>query len=72
MESIVNIFTIVLTIVYGIIGWVLYHKIFNVYYFDLSNGLFKEFISSALFGFAMASLTITYWWVAYYAKSRHE
>lgn len=54
----------VLLIVFTIVAWVTYHKIFDIVYFDLSKGLGKEFIGSLLAGCVLTALTVTYWWIA--------
>lgn len=36
-------------IIFTIINWILYHKIFNVYYFDFSNGITKELVVCGFF-----------------------
>lgn len=50
------------------IGWIiilitLYHKIFNVVYFSLMDGLLKELFVSALISSVLTILTIQFWWV---------
>ncbi len=50
------------------IGWIvilmtLYHKIFNVVYFSLMDGLLKELFVSALIGSVLTVLTVQFWWV---------
>lgn len=52
-----------LIIAWTIAAWVLYHKIFTVYYFNLSAGLGKELIGSLVAGIILASLTIYLYWV---------
>lgn len=42
---------------------ILYHRIFNVYYFKLGNGLLKEFITAAIIGCIMAAITFYLWWL---------
>lgn len=49
------------------IGWIvilitLYHKIFNVVYFSLMDGLLKELFVSALIGSVLTVLTVQFWW----------
>lgn len=43
--------------------WIGYHKIFTVYYFNLSKGLGKELIGSLIAGIFLASLTIYLYWL---------
>lgn len=50
------------------IGWIvilitLYHKMFNVIYFSLMDGLLKELVVSALIGSVLTVLTVQFWWV---------
>lgn len=50
------------------IGWIvilitLYHKIFNVVYFSLMDGLLKELFVSALISSVLTILTVQFWWV---------
>ena len=42
---------------------VLYHKIFEVYYFDLGHGLLKELGVSFFLGIIMTGLTFHFWWL---------
>lgn len=51
-----------------LIGWmiallVLYHKIFEVYYFDLGHGLLKELGVSFILGLIMTTITFYLWWL---------
>ena len=51
------------------IGWtiallVLYHKVFSVYYFNLSRGLMKEIIGACFFGAIMTGVTLAFWYVS--------
>lgn len=54
---------VVLWIIFSIGVWVVYHKIFTVYYFNLSQGLMKELILSAFLGALLTALTLYFWWV---------
>lgn len=54
---------VVLWIVFSIGVWITYHKIFTVYYFDLSQGLMKELILSAFLGGILTALTLYFWWI---------
>lgn len=54
----------VLWIVFSIGVWITYHKIFAVYYFNLSQGLMKELFLSAFVGLILTGLTLNYWWIA--------
>lgn len=55
---------IVLWLVFSIGVWIVYHKIFTVYYFNLSQGLMKELILSAFLGALLTALTLYFWWIA--------
>lgn len=51
-----------------LVGWmiallVLYHKVFEVYYFDLGHGLLKELGVSFILGLIMTTLTFYLWWL---------
>lgn len=54
----------VLWIVYSIGVWIIYHKMFTVYYFNLSQGVMKELFLSALLGLLLTGLTLSLWWLA--------
>lgn len=54
---------VVLWVIFSIGVWVIYHKIFAVYYFNLSQGLIKEFLLSAFFGMILTGLTLYFWWL---------
>lgn len=45
---------------YIVFGIYLFHKIFDVYYFDLGNGLLRELMG----GFIFAGVCIWLWWLA--------
>ena len=51
------------------IGWtiallIMYHKVFSVYYFNLSRGLMKEVVGACMLGAIMAGVTLAYWYVS--------
>lgn len=54
----------VLAIVSAIFVWIAYHKIFRVFYFDLSRGCIVEIIVSLFCGAALAYLIMNYWFIA--------
>lgn len=54
----------ILWIVFSVGVWVLYHKIFDVYYFNFSKGLVKELITSAFVGALLMSATLYLWWLS--------
>ena len=53
----------ILWIGFSIGVWVLYHKIFTVYYFSLSQGLMKELIWSVIIGIVLTGLALYLWWL---------
>ncbi|MBO5284049.1 MAG: hypothetical protein J6B43_13160 [Lachnospiraceae bacterium] len=55
---------LVLWIVFSIGVLVLYHKIFTVYYFSLSQGLMKELMVAGMVGFGLTLITLYLWWLA--------
>lgn len=42
---------------------VLYHKVFQVYYFDLGYGLMKEFLTAFFLAILMTGITFALWWL---------
>lgn len=42
---------------------VFYHKVFSVYYFNLTKGCLQEILTAGLLGMVLAYLTIKLWWV---------
>ena len=52
---------IIMGLVYAIIALVIYHKIFDIVYFDLKEGCLGEIIGSLVFGFLLAGLTMYFW-----------
>lgn len=44
--------------------WILYHKIFNVYYFNLVNGLLWELMGCTVGGFLLMWLISEFWFIA--------
>ncbi len=43
---------------------VLYHKVFEVYYFDLGHGILKEFVTACFIGLILTGITLKWWYVA--------
>ena len=41
--------------------WVIYHKLFNVMYFNLLQSCLKEFIVAGFFGGIMVAFIIRFW-----------
>ena len=54
---------IIMWIAWTIALLIVYHKIFEVYYFSLGNGLFKELITAGFIGLIMTALTFYLWWL---------
>lgn len=66
MEEI-NVSTLVggiLWVIFSVGVWVLYHKLFDVYYFNFSKGLLKEVVTSAFVGVLLMSATLYLWWLS--------
>lgn len=59
-----EILCVILGIVYAIICWIIYHKLFYVVYFDLGNGCLKEIIICGFTGLVLAALTIVFWYIS--------
>lgn len=57
-------FMIGLWVVYAILGWLLFHKVFTVYYTSASYGIIKEIVGAAFFGFIMTFLTLKFWLIS--------
>ena len=55
---------LILWIICGLAVWILYHQLFNVVYFDLMNGCFKEFLAAGTLGAILAVIITQYWIVA--------
>ena len=49
-----------LWIAFTVVTWIIYHKIFTVYYFDIGAGLLKEIFFSAIIGALLAGLTLKF------------
>lgn len=50
-----------LWIFYVIAILVMYHKVFDVVYFDLGRGLMKELVIAAFGGMILAAITVKFW-----------
>lgn len=59
-----EVLTVILTVAYAIAGLIIYHKLFTVYYFSLSQGCFKEIVIALFVGMLLAAATIVYWYIA--------
>ena len=55
-----SVLVIVLTIIYAIACLIIYHKLFSVIYFDLSQGCAKEVVTALFIGVILAFFTIYY------------
>ena len=60
MDAIVIIYAIVFTI----LGLILYHSIFEIWYFNLSKALIGELIGGLIFGVIMTALTLKFWYIS--------
>lgn len=63
MENVAGVLLVAVWIGWIVILITLYHKIFNVVYFSLMDGLLKELFVSALIGSVLTVLTVQFWWV---------
>lgn len=54
---------LLLGVIYAIACFVLYHKVFTVWYFDLKMGIWREIIVCMLIGVALSGLTLYFWWI---------
>ncbi len=54
---------LVLWIGFSIGAWVLYHKIFTVYYFSVTRGLMKELGTALIVGLMLTAITLYFWWL---------
>lgn len=61
MDHLLGNFLIIMIIIYAIVAFIIYHKIFSVIYFDTFKGLLGEFLGCGIFGLIMALLTVHYW-----------
>ncbi|MBQ7343597.1 MAG: hypothetical protein IJW53_02395 [Clostridia bacterium] len=53
----------VLWVVCSVALWWLYHKLFDVVYFSLADGLFKEIIVCGLLGGILAACLVYFWYI---------
>ena len=54
----------ILWLICSIVIWVLYHKLFDVIYFDFSSGCLKELIICAFLGAILAAGIIYFWYIS--------
>lgn len=59
-----SVLVVILTIVYAIAGLIIYHKLFTVYYFNLSMGCGKEIATALFVGMFLAALTLAFWYIS--------
>ena len=59
-----SMFVGLLFISLSILAFVIYHKIFTVYYFDLFRGIMSEIVSCIFVGYLLTELAITLWWLS--------
>ena len=43
---------------------VFYHKVFRVYYFDLTRGIIQELFTASIVATVMLIITLKFWWIA--------
>lgn len=53
----------ILYVVCVIVVWVLYHKLFHVYYFNLGRGLLMELMGCAVAGAFLCILVVKFWYI---------
>ena len=50
-------------VLYMILGFVIYHSIFEIWYFNFGKALLSEIFGAFIFGLFMTGLTLRYWYV---------
>lgn len=50
-------------IVCSILCWWLYHKLFNIYYFNVGSALLSEFIGAGFCGALLMMVLISFWYI---------
>ena len=55
---------IVLWFICSLAVWLIYHRLFTVYYLNLTNGCIKEFVVSGFIGVWIALLILKFWYVS--------
>lgn len=60
MENVMLIYVVL----YMILGLVVYHSIFDIWYFNFGKALIKEIFGAFLFAALMTGLTLKFWWIA--------
>lgn len=56
-----NTIFLIMWVVYLVIAWILYHKIFDVVYFDLKAGCMGELVGCGIIGMILAYCTLHFW-----------
>jgi len=51
-------------VLYMIVGLVIYHSIFEIWYINLGKALIAELFAALIFGSIMAGVTLKFWWIA--------
>lgn len=51
-------------VLYMILGLVIYHSIFEIWYFNLGKALIGELFGAFVFALLMTGLTLKFWWIA--------
>ncbi len=51
-------------VMYMILGLVIYHSIFDIWYFNFGKALITEIFGAFLFAALMTGLTLKFWWIA--------
>lgn len=54
----------VIWLFYVIALLVLYHKVFEVYYFDLGHGILKEIVTACFLALLLTGITMKWWYIA--------
>jgi hypothetical protein len=51
-------------VLYMILGLVIYHSIFEIWYFNFGKAMIKEIFGAFIFALLMTGLTLKFWWLA--------
>ena len=51
----------VIFVIYVVLGFVIYHSVFDIWYFNLGKALIGEIIGACLFASLMTGLTLKFW-----------
>ena len=60
MENVMSFYVIL----YMIMGLIIYHAIFEIWYFNFGKALIGELFGALIFAVIMTGLTLKFWWVA--------